>query len=115
MAAAFGIGITFTLKRLNKENISCISPPKVVEGGKVDTVCFDKTGTLTEEGITLKGILPFTNYNKFHTSILESNKLEEYNWGSKHFNNCISLCHSLITINEELIGDPMEKELFLLS
>jgi len=61
MAAAFGIGITFTLKRLNEENISCISPPKVVEGGKVDTVCFDKTGTLTEEGITLKGILPFTN------------------------------------------------------
>ena len=47
--------------------------------------------------------------------MLEANKLEEYNWGSKHFNNCISLCHSLITINEELIGDPMEKELFLLS
>ena len=58
MAAAFSIGISFSLVKLKKENISCISPPKVVEGGTVDTVCFDKTGTLTEEGMNLKGILP---------------------------------------------------------
>lgn len=42
------VGIAYSIKRLKNCNIFCISPDKIIIGGRIDHICFDKTGTLTE-------------------------------------------------------------------
>jgi cation-transporting ATPase 13A3/4/5 len=60
LPAAMSFGVSFAIDRLRRSQIFCISPPKVVASGRVDTICFDKTGTLTEETIVYRGmVLPF--------------------------------------------------------
>lgn len=40
-------GIIFALEKLKDKQIFCISPNKIISGGRVKHACFDKTGTLT--------------------------------------------------------------------
>lgn len=40
-------GIIFALEKLKDKQIFCISPNKIISGGRVNHACFDKTGTLT--------------------------------------------------------------------
>jgi cation-transporting ATPase 13A3/4/5 len=56
LPAAMSIGTSFAIGRLKKENIYCISPPRVNVCGKLDMLVFDKTGTLTEEGLDVLGV-----------------------------------------------------------
>lgn len=49
LPAAMTIGTSFSLWRLRKLGIFCISPPRVNESGKVKVMVLDKTGTLTED------------------------------------------------------------------
>lgn len=56
------IGMGFSVIRLKRKNIFCISPGKINYAGRVSVMCFDKTGTLTEEGLNLMGIRICTKY-----------------------------------------------------
>lgn len=56
LPSALAIGVSFSLGRLKKKKIYCISPPKVNVSGKVSIICFDKTGTLTEDDLDLYGV-----------------------------------------------------------
>jgi cation-transporting ATPase 13A2 len=40
-------GIIFAIEKLKDKDIFCISPNKIISGGRVKHACFDKTGTLT--------------------------------------------------------------------
>jgi len=51
LPAAMTIGTTFSLMRLRKKGIFCISPPRVNVSGRVSVMVLDKTGTLTEDGL----------------------------------------------------------------
>ena len=55
LPAAMTAGIVFTIQRLKKKKIFCISPPRVNVAGRVNMMVFDKTGTLTEEGLEIHG------------------------------------------------------------
>jgi cation-transporting ATPase 13A3/4/5 len=55
LPAAMTIGTTFSLWRLRKKGIFCISPPKVDVSGTINTMVLDKTGTLTEDGLQVLG------------------------------------------------------------
>jgi cation-transporting ATPase 13A2 len=48
-------GIVFSLSRLKKKKIYCISPPRINVAGRVNMMVFDKTGTLTEDGLQVHG------------------------------------------------------------
>lgn len=48
LPASMSVGIVYSLNKLQKKNIFCISPDKIILGGRVEHICFDKTGTLTE-------------------------------------------------------------------
>jgi cation-transporting ATPase 13A2 len=50
-------GVTIAIEKLKKNDIFCISPPKIIMSGRINAVCFDKTGTLTHEGVILRGIV----------------------------------------------------------
>ena len=58
LPAAMSCGIVFAISRLKKQNIFCISPPRVNMAGQIQNFVFDKTGTLTEEGLSVLGFRP---------------------------------------------------------
>ena len=51
-------GVVFALNRLKRQDIFCISPPRINMAGQISTFVFDKTGTLTEEGLSVLGFRP---------------------------------------------------------
>lgn len=73
-------GVSFAIEKLRKNKIFCISPPKIIMSGRINTVCFDKTGTLTEEKVILKGIV--------ENSVLTLNVSEI----SKELRDCMLCC-----------------------
>ncbi|KAL2621794.1 hypothetical protein R1flu_001999 [Riccia fluitans] len=56
LALSIGLSVSFT--RLKSKRIYCINPNRIINAGRVNTLCFDKTGTLTEDGLSLKGVIP---------------------------------------------------------
>ncbi|KAL3682686.1 hypothetical protein R1sor_000708 [Riccia sorocarpa] len=56
LALSIGLSVSFT--RLKSKRVYCINPNRIINAGRVNTLCFDKTGTLTEDGLSLKGVIP---------------------------------------------------------
>jgi len=56
LPATMSIGTSFAISQLKKKSIYCISPNRVIVGGKLNLICFDKTGTLTENGLCVLGV-----------------------------------------------------------
>lgn len=55
LPAAMTCGVVFSMQRLKKECIFCISPTRVNVAGRVQTFVFDKTGTITEDSLSVMG------------------------------------------------------------
>lgn len=55
LPSAMTIGTIYSISRLNKSKIFCISPPRVNVAGRINLMVFDKTGTLTEDGLEVQG------------------------------------------------------------
>jgi cation-transporting ATPase 13A3/4/5 len=49
------VGTGFSMMRLKRLKIYCISPPRVNVSGRVSIMVLDKTGTLTEDGLQVLG------------------------------------------------------------
>lgn len=121
LPATLTIGTTFAINRLKKSKIFCISPNKVNIGGKIDLVCFDKTGTLTEDNLSVLCVHISTNLDDRHFSI-PFNTVDELKNGfnvdvlTNDHNSimiyCMASCHSLITINNNIFGDPLDINMF---
>jgi P-type E1-E2 ATPase len=76
LALSIGLSVSFT--RLQQKGIYCINPNRIVNAGRINTLCFDKTGTLTEDGLSLKGALPvIKNQNTIDSTVLICGNLEE--------------------------------------
>ncbi|KAL4505183.1 hypothetical protein ABPG72_016250 [Tetrahymena utriculariae] len=140
LPTCLSIGISFAISRLRKQQIFCISPPKVNISGKVTIMCFDKTGTLTEEGLDMYGLRPifYTGPSKVkfaklqdETKRLGETKRYKLNGVAEQINlygennpytligdpeiilkECMASCHGLTKIKGELIGDPLEVKMF---
>ncbi|KAG8444429.1 hypothetical protein GDO86_009566, partial [Hymenochirus boettgeri] len=98
----------FSQRRLKKEGIFCISPPRITLCGQINLVCFDKTGTLTEDGLDLWGILPskqncFQDIYNFRPGI-------SLPWGP--LLGAMASCHSLVVSDGKLCGDPLDLKMF---
>ena len=75
--------------------------------GKLKLVCFDKTGTLTEEGLSLWGVIPSKDAI-LHQPTASVQSLER----ESLLVSCLAACHSLITIDGQLSGDPLDLKMF---
>ncbi len=133
------IGTTFSLMRLRKKGIFCISPPRVNVSGRVNVMVLDKTGTLTEDGLQVFGFIgskqlqaaaqpgkPTVEFSRFHELIdyLIPEDLGHTWWFTKQiYQNCkqslnlkfleaLASCHQITYVHQELIGDPLDVRMF---
>ncbi|XP_015925261.1 polyamine-transporting ATPase 13A3 isoform X3 [Parasteatoda tepidariorum] len=107
LPAAMTVSISIAQNRLRKQKIFCINPPRINICGKLKLICFDKTGTLTEEGLDFWGIIP-TFEGKFRELEHTAHNLND----KSRMKICMSSCHSLTIIDNELRGDPMDLKMF---
>ena len=108
LPATMSIGTVFSINRLKKKLIHCISPSKINLASNINVFCFDKTGTLTEEGLDLYGVAPAGEEN---LKLQSSHYLNVEEQDSPLF-ACMALCHSLQKIDNILVGDPLEIKMF---
>ncbi|CAD8127301.1 unnamed protein product [Paramecium sonneborni] len=86
----FSLAQAISLLKLKREDIMGSNPIKAEEAGKIDTICFDKTGTLSTLGLQAHDYYPICN------EIID----------------IMACCHHLVLVNQELLGDPLEMEMF---
>ncbi|KAF9921400.1 hypothetical protein FBU30_008602 [Linnemannia zychae] len=117
LPATMSIGTSFAIARLKRSNIFCISPTRVNIGGKIDCMCFDKTGTLTEDGLDVLGVqCADSETGKFGQMLTNVDEMQHA--PVTIMEKCMSLlfamttCHSVKSLNGELIGDPLDLKMF---
>lgn len=123
LPATLTIGTNFALSRLRIKSIFCISPQRVNVGGKLDVICFDKTGTLTEDGLDVLGVrvvhrpaLRFSNLLDRSSTLLpgavyERDPTVDYDVHKAALYTMAS-CHSLRSVDGDLVGDPLDLKMF---
>ncbi|KAF9390490.1 hypothetical protein BGX21_011470 [Mortierella sp. AD011] len=117
LPATMSIGTSFAIARLKRSNIFCISPTRVNIGGKINCMCFDKTGTLTEDGLDVLGVQCTDSDTKKFGEMLST--VEEMQNAPKSLQGkttpmlfAMTTCHSVKSVNGELIGDPLDLKMF---
>lgn len=118
LPATLTIGTNFALSRLKAKKIFCISPQRVNVAGKLDIMCFDKTGTLTEDGLDILGVRVVSRETQKFGSILTNptdmvprQDADAYNT-QKAALFTMATCHSLRSVDSELVGDPLDLKMF---
>ena len=134
LPACISVGITYSLMRLKRHKIICISRERVNMAGKVNVICFDKTGTLTEDHLQIAGYVPVklssTNtfaFDKYTTDASIYNddvyrhykhKMLDESFHNKNedlkqlFVECLASCHGITQVKSKLVGDPIDVEMF---
>ena len=132
LPVCMSVGLLFAYARLYLNKIYCSQPKIIDSAGRVSTMVFDKTGTLTHEGLKAVGIkvsngktFDRTKHcsNTLTTSWAEIDEIEPWKNPNQYesevlfckFIECMAWWHSWTEINGELIGDPLETEMFQIS
>ncbi|XP_078697010.1 polyamine-transporting ATPase 13A3-like isoform X3 [Branchiostoma floridae x Branchiostoma belcheri] len=102
LPAAMTVGSVYAQRRLKKQGIFCINPPRINVSGKTKLVCFDKTGTLTEDGLDLWGVVPVGMSVVKNAADLPRGPLLA----------AMASCHSLTLIEGKMTGDPLDLKMF---
>ncbi|KAL0087372.1 hypothetical protein J3Q64DRAFT_1814053 [Phycomyces blakesleeanus] len=108
------VGQSVATDRLRKKKIYCVDLPRVLMAGKVQLFCFDKTGTLTKEGLTFYGIKSVeVNMETEKPSFGEH--YQETKDMSMHTQLGLATCNSVTMLNDRLVGNPVDIEMFRFS
>ncbi|KAI6026280.1 hypothetical protein BKA83DRAFT_4241204 [Pisolithus microcarpus] len=112
LPATLSIGTSFSIGRLRKLGIYCISPTRVNVSGKINVCCFDKTGTLTEDGLDILGVRSLDRTEHRFGQLIDN----VYDLPNVHdranFLHALATCHSLRLVDGEAIGDPLDVKMF---
>jgi len=92
------LAVNTALMALIKKGIFCTEPHRVPSAGRVTHCLFDKTGTITTDELIPAGIV----------NNVANNSLRKFHNASKHTMVVIAGCHSLLAVDGETIGDPIE-------
>ncbi|EFA80291.1 putative cation-transporting ATPase [Heterostelium album PN500] len=106
------LAVNNSLIALVRLGIYCTEPFRIPFAGKVDVCCFDKTGTLTTDDLILQGIAscPQQSESGSSSSPSSSNSSDLLLPADIPLviNYILAGCHSLVSIDGKLVGDPME-------
>eukprot|EP00002_Diphylleia_rotans_P031255 TRINITY_DN6487_c0_g1_i1.p1 TRINITY_DN6487_c0_g1~~TRINITY_DN6487_c0_g1_i1.p1 ORF type:complete len:1188 (+),score=202.34 TRINITY_DN6487_c0_g1_i1:53-3616(+) len=95
------LAVNNSLLALSRLGVFCTEPFRIPYGGKVDICCFDKTGTLTSDQLSLKG-LAVLGASASECKLIATDELPP------SAERIIGGCHSLIQLDQKIVGDPME-------
>ncbi|KAJ3072573.1 hypothetical protein HDU98_003347 [Podochytrium sp. JEL0797] len=143
LPATIAVGVGFSIGRLKRVGIYCLSAARVNVCGQIEVMCFDKTGTLTQEGLDILGFrcaIPGSDLGKpcrfthilscaqdafdmhFYSGVSHDHV---YELGSPTSDTtspdipkiitAMASCHSIKVLDGELIGDPVDLKMFELS
>ncbi|KAK9515665.1 hypothetical protein VZT92_026292 [Zoarces viviparus] len=102
LPAAITTGTIYAQRRLKRQGIFCISPPRINICGKVSLFCFDKTGTLTEEGLDVWGVMEGGTAG-FSELVPDPRLLAPGPMLSG-----LACCHTVTLLQGKPLGDPLE-------
>ncbi|KAM9786025.1 polyamine-transporting ATPase 13A2 [Neosynchiropus ocellatus] len=102
LPAALTTGTIYAQRRLKKQAVFCISPPRINVSGKVSVFCFDKTGTLTEEGLDVWGVMEARPLG-FSDLVSDPRLLPAGPTLSG-----LACCHTVTLLRGQPLGDPLE-------
>lgn len=108
---AMTAGTIYSQRRLKSKGIFCVSPPQINVCGKMKLCCFDKTGTLTEDGLTLFGVLTKVMATGGKSLSDRLGLVSQLGVFDKFVQGMVT-CHSLVVHNGDLLGDPLDLEMF---
>ena len=103
------MAVNYSIIQLIQKQIFCTEPYRIPLGGKVNICCFDKTGTLTQCDLQIKGVLGLGNTAAEQERIME---MSEVFSKDKNTAFVIGGAHTLALTDGNLIGDPIEKQVF---
>lgn len=105
------ISVHIVARKLSSREIVSVKSNKLFKAGRVDTLCFDKTGTLTKNELLISGMVLPRDKNEFSESYNHIKELRD----NSHLIDIAALsccCHDLHIVNNKLIGDPVDIEVF---
>ncbi|KAJ1926895.1 hypothetical protein IWQ60_003410 [Tieghemiomyces parasiticus] len=119
LPAALVVGQSVASTRLRKKHIFCVDLPRIMVAGKVQIFCFDKTGTLTKEGLDFYGCQSLDHLGESYDNLPSSRedlafeprtlKMDEL---PRLMQMAVASCHSVTELNGQLIGNPVDIEMF---
>lgn len=117
------LAVNTSLIALARLGIFCTEPFRIPFSGKVDICCFDKTGTLTTDELVLRGVAGLADgpiltkeaKEEIKSDVKDVQKSEKSDFQIRAPSALPEMvvltlagCHSLIVVDGQLIGDPME-------
>ncbi|KAK9819655.1 hypothetical protein WJX72_000825 [[Myrmecia] bisecta] len=98
------IAVNTSLLALARKAVYCTEPFRITLAGKVAACCFDKTGTLTSDNMVLDGVTGLPGRSR--------ELVTDVKQAGQALLRVMAACQSLIQVEGELVGDPLEKAAF---